>query len=181
MLCHVFITLRFCQDTISQNRSLIFYKPYEVEAELEDEQNDRESNGLWLQLGANAGQGLNVGINGMSTRHLGYQGDDLINLIDVKQANGEQISSQLSFIDHATSYTNRERAYIGAVINRLEFTMSNLDISSENLSSAKSRIKDTNMALEMMKLTVADILQQAATSILAQANQSPQIVLQLLQ
>jgi flagellin len=64
--------------------------------------------------------------------------------------------------------------------NRLEFAINNLDIASENLSAANSRIRDADMALEMMRLTQANVLQQAATSMLAQANQAPQQILQLL-
>ena len=77
-------------------------------------------------------------------------------------------------------HVNRERSYLGAVQNRLEFTIQNLDIASENLSNANSRIRDADMALEMMELTQANVLQQAAVSMLAQANQAPQAVLQLL-
>jgi flagellin len=69
---------------------------------------------------------------------------------------------------------------LGAVQNRLEFTIENLDIASENLSAANSRIRDADMAREMMGLTQANVLQQAAISMLAQANQAPQSVLQLL-
>jgi flagellin len=72
------------------------------------------------------------------------------------------------------------RAGLGAVQNRLEFTIENLDIASENLSASESRIRDADMAAEMMRLTQANVLQQAATSMLAQANQAPQSVLQLL-
>ncbi|MCL1986806.1 MAG: hypothetical protein FWG64_02410 [Firmicutes bacterium] len=64
--------------------------------------------------------------------------------------------------------------------NRLEFTIQNLDISSENLSNANSRIRDADMASEMMRLTQSNVLQQAAISMLAQANQAPQSILQLL-
>ena len=72
------------------------------------------------------------------------------------------------------------RANLGAIENRLEFTMQNLDIAAENLSAAESRIRDADMALEMMRLTQANVLQQAATAMLAQANQAPQSILQLL-
>lgn len=66
------------------------------------------------------------------------------------------------------------------VINTLEYTINNLNLSSENLSSAKSRIEDTDMAKEMMNLTSANVLQQVATSMLAQANQAPNKISQLL-
>jgi flagellin len=72
------------------------------------------------------------------------------------------------------------RANLGAVQNRLEFTIENLDIARENLSASESRIRDADMALEMMRLTQANVLQQAATAMLAQGNMAPQSILQLL-
>jgi len=135
---------------------------------------------LWFQIGANSGQGITVGINGMTTRHLA-EPHDLAELIDVENPSGIPISDQLGYIDRALEHTTRERSFLGAVQNRLEFTKQNLDIASENLSTANSRVRDTDMALEMMTLTQANVLQQAAISMLAQANQSPQSVLQLLE
>lgn len=75
---------------------------------------------------------------------------------------------------------NLLRAGLGAIQNRLEFTIENLDIAAENMSAAESRIRDADMAQEMMRLTQANVLQQAATAMLAQANQAPQSILQLL-
>jgi len=72
------------------------------------------------------------------------------------------------------------QAELGAYMNMLEFTIQNLDIAAENLAAAESRIRDADMAKEMMNLTQANILQQAATAMLAQANQSQQSILQLL-
>ena len=72
------------------------------------------------------------------------------------------------------------RAGLGAVQNRLEFTIDNLNVASENMSAAESRIRDADMGAEMMRLTQANVLQQAATAMLAQGNQAPQSVLQLL-
>ena len=135
---------------------------------------------LWFQIGANSGQGLTVGINGMTTRHLA-EPHDLAELIDVENPSGIPISDQLGYIDRALEHATRERSFLGAVQNRLEFTKQNLDIASENLSTANSRIRDADMALEMMRLTQANVIQQAAISMLAQANQAPQSVLQLLE
>jgi flagellin len=73
-----------------------------------------------------------------------------------------------------------ERAKLGAYQNRLEHTINNLGTASENLTAAESRIRDVDMAKEMMEFTKMSILQQAATAMLAQANQQPQMVLQLL-
>ena len=94
--------------------------------------------------------------------------------------NHGEITAMLDDIDVALSLISRARANLGANQNRLEHTVSNLQIASENTSAAESRIRDTDMAREMMQLTQANVLQQAATSMLAQANQSPQGVLQLL-
>jgi flagellin len=87
----------------------------------------------------------------------------------------------LSNIDTALTKVVVARAELGAVINRLEFTNRSLQVSSENLSASESRIRDADMGKEMMQLTKSNILQQAGVSMLAQANQSPQSVLQLLQ
>jgi len=134
---------------------------------------------LWFQLGANTGQGILVGINGMTTKDLGYP-HDLWNLIDVENPSGIPISEQIDTIDNALTYVTRERSFLGAVQNRLEFSQLNLDVASENLNTANSRVRDADMALEMMRLTQANVLQQAAVTLLAQANQAPQAVLQLL-
>ena len=89
-------------------------------------------------------------------------------------------SNTIHAIDRALTNISTQRSNLGALQNRLEHTISNLQIASENTSAAESRIRDTDMAREMMQLTQANVLQQAATSMLAQANQSPQGVLQLL-
>ena len=91
------------------------------------------------------------------------------------------IAGYLSTIDSVLGNVTEARAKLGATINRLEYTNKSVQISSENLSAAESRIRDTDMAKEMMKLTQANILQQAGVSMLAQANMAPQSVLQLLQ
>lgn len=92
----------------------------------------------------------------------------------------EKASSAVTVINNAITAVSSERSKLGAIQNRLEHTIKNLDTSSENLQSAESRIRDVDMAKEMMNFTKQNILQQAATSMLAQANQSPQTVLQLL-
>ncbi|ONI44650.1 hypothetical protein AN641_06595 [Candidatus Epulonipiscioides gigas] len=93
----------------------------------------------------------------------------------------EDASFALGAIDKAVGIISSQRAYLGSNQNRLEYTVKNLDISSENLSSAMSRIRDVDMAKEMALYTKDNILNQAATSMLAQANQRPQQVFQLLQ
>ena len=89
-------------------------------------------------------------------------------------------SAAIDSIDTAIKTVNINRADLGAIQNRLEHTINNLGVSKENLTAAESRIRDTDMAKEMMEYTKMNILGQAAQSMLAQANQQPQQVLQLL-
>ena len=89
-------------------------------------------------------------------------------------------ATDISEIDAAIDAVSQQRAQFGAVQNRLEHTLSNLSIYDENLQSSESRIRDVDMASEMVQFTKLQILQQAGTAMLAQANQTPQTVLQLL-
>jgi flagellin len=88
--------------------------------------------------------------------------------------------ASLTSIDAAIALVSTERSNLGANQNRLEHTVANLNVSSENLAASESRIRDTDMAKEMMAFTRAQILSQAGTAMLAQANQAPQGVLSLL-
>jgi flagellin len=158
---------------------------------------DTMGTALWFHVGANTGQGINIELSDISTGALFNVGANhnpqggagrIINVLNVsgealQAGEGSRLDgnySLLEAIDNALSTTTRQRSALGAVQNRLEFTIQNLDIASENLSAANSRIRDADMALEMMRLTQSNVLQQAATAMLAQANQSPQSVLQLL-
>ncbi|MCL2215913.1 MAG: flagellin [Defluviitaleaceae bacterium] len=136
--------------------------------------------GFFFQIGANSSQGMQVSIAGISTLHLGDPLGDLMDLINVAEDTGMDISAQLRIIDHAIPKVLAERAKLGAVINRLEFTMRSLDTSSENLQDSESRIRNADMAKEMMTFHQQNVLQQAGLSILAQANQVPNGVLELL-
>ena len=95
-------------------------------------------------------------------------------------SNHTKASAAVKVIDNAMETVSTERSKLGAYQNRLEHTIKNLDTSSENLQAAESRIRDVDMAQEMMNFTKNNILQQAAQAMLAQANQAPQGVLQLL-
>ncbi|MFC5540564.1 flagellin [Ureibacillus suwonensis] len=99
----------------------------------------------------------------------------------VEVSTREQAAATISTIDEAIKLVSNQRSALGAVQNRLEHTINNLGTASENLTAAESRIRDTDMAKEMMEFTKNNILMQAAQSMLAQANQQPQGVLQLLQ
>ncbi|MCW8826876.1 MAG: flagellin [Gammaproteobacteria bacterium] len=90
-------------------------------------------------------------------------------------------NSALSVIDQALSFISDTRADLGAIQNRMEATISNLSNISENVSAARSRVQDADFALETANLTRSQILQQAGTAMLAQANSSPNSVLSLLQ
>ncbi|MFS1517157.1 flagellin [Bacillus sp. SCS-151] len=98
--------------------------------------------------------------------------------VDVTSAGGAEAA--ISTINHAIETVSAQRSQLGAFQNRLEHTINNLGTSSENLTAAESRIRDVDMAKEMMEFTKNNILSQAAQSMLAQANQQPQGVLQLL-
>jgi flagellin len=95
-------------------------------------------------------------------------------------ANSTEATAAIKVIDVAIGKVSSERSKLGAFQNRLEHTINNLGTSAENLTAAESRIRDVDMANEMMEFTKNNILQQAAQAMLAQANQQPQGVLQLL-
>jgi flagellin len=125
-----------------------------------------------FQIGANKDQTIDLSINNMDATALGINGSDIISK-DKAQA------ATLS-LDNAIKSVSTERANLGSVQNRLEHTINNLNTSSENLTAAESRIRDVDMAKEMMNQTKNSILAQAAQAMLAQSNQMPQGVLQLL-
>jgi flagellin len=127
-----------------------------------------------LQVGANAGELIAVDLTkvDLSTVHTNAAAENLLD------HDGAQ--SAITAIEAEIATVSEGRSYLGAMQNRLEHTISNLNNSSENLSAAESRIRDVDMAKEMMEMTKANILSQASQSMLAQANQQPQAVLQLL-
>ena len=126
-----------------------------------------------LQVGANTGETMSISISGTSLATLG--------LTDTAVTTGELASAAISSIQTAIKIVSAQRSKLGAIQNRLEYTINNLENYSENLTSAESRIRDTDMATEMVAYSKNNILQQAAQSMLAQANQSTQGVLNLLQ
>ncbi|MCT4543230.1 MAG: flagellin [Vallitalea sp.] len=134
-----------------------------------------------LQIGANTGQQMSLNINDMRASALGTGGKK-IDAINVGGAGWDSsaFDTDIAAVDAAIKTVSAERSKLGSWQNRLEHTIKNLDTSSENLQSAESRIRDVDMAKEMMNYTKQNILMQAAQSMLAQANQAPQGVLQLL-
>ena len=125
-----------------------------------------------FQVGANKGQSITVKFSQMNTSGLSIN--------DVKVDSNSTANAAISSINDAMKKVSTERSNLGAVQNRLEYTISNLNNSAENLTSAESRIRDVNMAKEMSTFSKNNILQQAAQAMLSQANQQPQNVLQLL-
>jgi len=128
-----------------------------------------------MQIGANSGQSI-----GVVTTKMGSAALSLSNAVDTVKSGFSTASAYLSELDGAVKTMSLERAKYGAYQNRLEYTIKSLEVSSENTSAAESRIRDADMAKEMMNLTRTNVLQQAANSMLAQANQAPNNVLQLL-
>jgi flagellin len=125
-----------------------------------------------FQIGSNTGQNIQLAFKDMGTAALGVK--------DLKVGNQGQANVAVKVIDSAIAKVSAERSKLGATQNRLEHTINNLNTSSENLTAAESRIRDVDMAKEMMNQTKNSILAQAAQAMLAQANQQPQGVLQLL-
>ena len=140
-----------------------------------------------LQIGANEGQSLEISIGRMDSSASGLALEDLKVAEPIASGASGGLLTQsgadaaITTIDDAIKTVSEERSKLGAYQNRLEHTINNLTTTSENLTAAESRIRDVDMAEEMMKFTKNNILSQAATSMLAQANQMPQQVLQLLQ
>ncbi len=136
---------------------------------------DGSTSTVAFQVGANADQLVSLNL---------ASGFDImgstIRTLTTAGGTASSISANLSAIDTELTRVIDKRAEFGALQNRLEFTIKSLDISSENLTASESRIRDADMAKEMMNLTRSNVLQQAATNMLAQANQAPQNVLQLL-
>ena len=140
------------------------------------------ANGVTFQVGANSGDTLSasfadiegasgLGVTGFSWSQAAGGGT----VFDLSQANA------LSTLDTAIGNVSNQAATLGAVQNRLQYTSDAISSTEENLSASNSRIKDVDMASEMTKLTQQQILQQAGTAMLAQANSQPQLVLKLLQ
>ena len=125
-----------------------------------------------LQIGANQGQTINTFLSDMSAEALGVEG-----LVVVTS---DLAQESISIVDHAISKVSSERSRLGAIQNRLESTIRNLDVSAENLTSSESRIRDVDVALETIASTRNQILLQAGVAAMAQANQLPNQMLQLL-
>ena len=130
---------------------------------------------LNFQIGANKDQNIKFEIGKMDAKTLG------VDTASIDVSTYSDATAFLDELDTAIETVSGQRSELGAVQNRLEHTINNLDASAENLTAAESRIRDVDMAKEMMEFTKNNILSQASQAMLAQANQQPQGVLQLLQ
>ena len=138
---------------------------------------DGKFTGKNLQVGALSGQSISISISSMKSSQLGLGkvGSKL------KVSSFQKAGSTMKLVQSAIDIVSTQRAKLGAIQNRLEHTIANLDTTSENTSAAESRIRDTDMAKEMVNYSKNNILAQAGQSMLAQANQATQGVLSLLQ
>ena len=133
---------------------------------------------MWLQIGANMDQRTRVFIGTMTSEALGIRNTGNKQIISLSTPDGANRS--IGMLDSALRSINKQRADLGAYQNRLEYAVKGLDIGAENLQAAESRIRDADMASQMVDYTKNAILTQSATAMLAQANTKTQSVLQLL-
>ena len=131
-----------------------------------------EGDGITFQIGANQGDELKIYIEEMSTEYLGIASASILTRTTASEA--------LTTVDTALNQVASQRAYLGAMQNRLEHKIANLETAAQNLTDAESTIRDVDMAKQMTEFTNANILSQAATAMLAQANSLPQNVLSLI-
>ncbi len=137
--------------------------------------------GKALQVGANTSQTISFSISAMTAANLSILASSVSDIISGASKTSADITKVISTVNTAITKVSTQRSKLGALQNRLEHTIANADNTSENLQAAESRIRDVDMAKEMVKYSKDNILQQAAQSMLAQANQSTQGVLSLLQ
>ena len=192
------LKVQFDNGTLAEaDRTAISSEVLEIAKEVNSIVTDTKFNGVALfgrdftfQVGANTGETISVGATGLSLA-VGASGvtgglDEFTDLAVGTTAtvsaalSGAGAFGSLSAIDKLTENVSRVRGSYGAVQNRLEHRLANLATYQENLTASESRIRDVDMAAEMTKFTKLNILQQAGTSMLAQANQAPQSVLSLL-
>jgi flagellin len=155
---------RYYELKVSDSFTFVFSKYDAASSNLKDS--------IMSQIGANSGQTTFLSINDMRCRALG------VSDVDISTKWGA--ATAIETVNNALQKVSHQRASLGALQNRLEHTIKNLDTAAENLQAAESRIRDVDMAKEVMEFTRTNILQQASQAMLAQANQQPQSVLQLL-
>ena len=133
---------------------------------------------MWFHIGSNMDQRMQVYIGTMSATALGIR--EIGTEEKITLATPEDANRAIGVIDEALKKINKQRADLGAYQNRMEYTVKGLNIAAENLQASESRIRDTDMASQMVEFTKNSVLQQAGTAMLAQANSQSQNVLSLL-
>ncbi|MDR2245323.1 MAG: flagellin [Treponema sp.] len=141
--------------------------------------NNEVTASMWLHVGANMDQREQIFIGTMTSKGLGIR--DAGNDTFLSLESSEDANRAIGTLDSAIRTINKQRADLGAYQNRMEHAVKGIDISAENLQAAESRIRDTDMANQMVAYTRDQILSQSGTAMLAQANQRTQSILQLLQ
>ena len=167
------------------DRELINTELTQLNAELSRIVETTQFNGMNLLDGAHTSFNIQAGANSNQTItiNLADQTAGIVTAAStsmVATGDHDTINARLAEMDTIINHVNTTRANLGAYQNRLEHTINSLSVASENTSAANSRIRDTDMAAEMMAFTQANVLQQAGMSMLAQANQAPQNILQLV-
>ena len=132
-----------------------------------------------FQVGSTASDNISVSFSDMRSTAIGQSTTQTLSTVDVTST--QTLSAQLTIIDEAIKDVSTLRGSLGAAQNRLEHTVANLGVAVENLAASESRIRDADMAAEMVQFTRHQIMLQAGTAMLAQANAAPQSVLGLLQ
>ena len=133
---------------------------------------------MWFHIGANMDQRMQIYIGTMSSTALGIR--EIGSETKISLATPEEANRAIGVIDEGLKKINKQRADLGAYQNRMEMAVKGLDVSAENLQASESRIRDTDMASQMVEFTKNSVLQQAGTAMLAQANSQSQNVLSLL-
>ncbi|MCI7564927.1 MAG: flagellin [Treponema sp.] len=133
---------------------------------------------MWFHIGANMDQRMQVYIGTMSSTALGIR--EIGSETKISLATPEEANRAIGVIDEGLKKINKQRADLGAYQNRMEMAVKGLDVSAENLQASESRIRDTDMASQMVEFTKNSVLQQAGTAMLAQANSQSQNILSLL-
>lgn len=182
------LSIQASSDTISDpERGYVDKEVQSLKAEVDRIANSTEFNGVKLLNKTSPNLDIQVGIHNdkMNDRFV-FDTDDKastlsdLGITDIGTAKKEDAQNNLEKIDSAMLKLSGNRASLGALQNRLSSTINNLNIYSENLSAAQSRIRDTDVAEETSELTRANILSQSTISVLSQANQNPQLALKLL-
>ncbi len=138
---------------------------------------------MWFHMGANMDQRERVYVGTMTAQALGLQSTDGLphTATFLSLSTPDAANAAIGVVDEALQTVSKQRADLGAYQNRLEYAQRGLAVGAENMQAAESRIRDADMAEEMVRFVTNQILQQSSTAMLAQANQQPQTVLQLLQ